>query len=61
MRLVDTSVWIEWLTGSRLGMVCDEKADRVIAFTESCVVAISGPSAFASTYQSSRSVSEPHS
>jgi predicted nucleic acid-binding protein len=68
MRLVDTSVWIEWLTGSRLGTtladelpdrpqwlvptivqlelakwltreVGDDKADRVIAFTETCIVA----------------------
>jgi predicted nucleic acid-binding protein len=68
MRLVDTSAWIEWLTGSPLGMtlsaelpdraqwlvptlvqlelvkwltreVGEDKADRVIAFTETCVVA----------------------
>ena len=68
MRLVDTSAWVEWLTGSALGdrlaadlpdraqwlvptMVQHElmkwltreagedKADRVIAFTETCVVA----------------------
>jgi predicted nucleic acid-binding protein len=68
MRLVDTSVWIEWLTGSSLGSalatelpdrsqwvvptivqlelvkwltreVGEDKADRVIAFTETCVVA----------------------
>lgn len=68
MRLVDTSVWIEWLAGSPLGIalaaelpdraqwlvptivqlelakwltreVGEDKADRVIAFTETCVVA----------------------
>jgi predicted nucleic acid-binding protein len=68
MRLVDTSAWIEWLTGSPLGStlaaefpdraqwlvptlvqlelakwltreVGEDKADRVIAFTETCVVA----------------------
>jgi predicted nucleic acid-binding protein len=68
MRLVDTSAWIEWLTGSPLGMtlsvelpdraqwlvptlvqlelakwltreVGEDKADLVIAFTETCVVA----------------------
>jgi predicted nucleic acid-binding protein len=68
MRLVDTSVWIEWLTDSSLGRalapalpdrgewvvptivqlelakwltreVGEDKADRVIAFTETCVVA----------------------
>jgi predicted nucleic acid-binding protein len=68
MRLVDSSVWIEWLTGSPLGVtlaaempdraqwlvptmvqlelakwltreVGEDKADRVIAFTETCVVA----------------------
>jgi uncharacterized protein len=68
MRLVDTSAWIEWLTGSPLGValatelpdrmqwlvptlvqlelakwlkreVGEDKADRVIAFTETCVVA----------------------
>ena len=68
MRLVDTSAWIEWLTGSPLGItlaaelpdraqwlvptmvqlelakwltreVGEDKADRVIAFTETCVVA----------------------
>jgi len=68
MRLVDTSAWIEWLTGSPLGLklavelpdraqwvvptivqlelarwltreVGEDRADRVIAFTETCVVA----------------------
>jgi predicted nucleic acid-binding protein len=68
MRLVDTSAWIEWLTGSPLGVtladelpdraqwlvptlvqlelakwltreVGEDKADRVLAFTETCVVA----------------------
>jgi predicted nucleic acid-binding protein len=68
MRLVDTSAWVEWLTGSPLGLVlaaefpereqwlvptmvqlelakwltreADEaQADRVIAFTTTCVVA----------------------
>ena len=68
MRLVDTSAWIEFLTGSPLGMQLatelpdrakwlvptmvqlelakwltreagEDKADRVIAFTETCVVA----------------------
>src|SRR5437667_9979085 len=68
MRLVDMSVWVEWLTGSPLGTtlaaelpdcaqwlvstivqlelakwltreVGEDKADRVIAFTETCVVA----------------------
>jgi predicted nucleic acid-binding protein len=68
MRLVDTSAWIEWLTGSSLGTalaaefpdraqwlvptlvqlelakwltreVGEDKADRVIAFTETCIVA----------------------
>jgi predicted nucleic acid-binding protein len=68
IRLVDTSVWIEWLIGSPLGArlaaelpereqwlvptivqlelakwltreAGDDKADRVIAFTETCVVA----------------------
>jgi toxin FitB len=68
MRLVDTSAWIEWLTGSPLGAalaaefpdrtqwlvptlvqlelakrltreVGEDKADQVIAFTETCVVA----------------------
>jgi predicted nucleic acid-binding protein len=68
MRLVDTSAWIEWLTGSSLGTelagelpdrtqwliptivqlelakwltreVGEDKADLVIAFTETCVVA----------------------
>jgi predicted nucleic acid-binding protein len=68
MRLVDTSAWIEFLTGSRLGQaltpelperaqwlvptmvqleltkwltreVGEDRADRVIAFTETCVVA----------------------
>jgi len=68
MRLVDTSVWIEWLTGTSLGSklaaelpdraqwlvptivqlelakwlnreVGEDKADLVIAFTETCVVA----------------------
>jgi uncharacterized protein len=67
MRLVDTSAWIEWLTGSRVGgelaaelpvstewlvptivqlelakwltrEVGEDKADQVIAFTETCVV-----------------------
>ncbi len=67
MRVVDTSAWIEFLTGSTLGMslatelpdpthwvvptivqlelakwltreVGEDKADRVIAFTETCVV-----------------------
>jgi len=68
MRLVDTSVWVEWLIGSPLGArlaaelpkpeqwlvptivqlelakwltreAGEDKADRVIAFTETCVVA----------------------
>jgi uncharacterized protein len=68
MRLVDTSAWVEFLTGSTLGTtlaselpdrsqwlvptmvqlelakwltreVGEDKADRVIAFTETCVVA----------------------
>jgi len=68
MRLVDTSVWIEWLTGSRLGAMAaaelpdrtqwlvptivqlelakwltrevgEDAGDRVIAFTQTCVVA----------------------
>jgi uncharacterized protein len=68
MRLVDTSAWIEFLTGSALGATLaselpdrtqwlvptmvqlelakwltreagEDKADRVIAFTETCVVA----------------------
>jgi predicted nucleic acid-binding protein len=68
MQLVDTSVWIEWLIGSPLGIslagelpdrtqwlvptlvqlelakwltreVGEDKADRAIAFTETCVVA----------------------
>ena len=68
MRLVDTSAWIEWLTGSPLGVslaaelpdraqwlvptlvqlelakwltreVGEDKAEQVIAFTETCVVA----------------------
>lgn len=67
MRLVDTSAWIEWLTGSKLAEtlapalpepeqwlvptivqyelarwltreVGDDKADEVIAFTQTCVV-----------------------
>jgi predicted nucleic acid-binding protein len=67
MRLVDTSIWIEWLIGSLLGQtvsvelpdrdqwvvptliqlelskwlireVGEGEADRVIAFTETCVV-----------------------
>jgi predicted nucleic acid-binding protein len=67
MRLVDTSIWIEWLVASPLGIalpdelpdraewlvptlvqlelakwltreVGEDKADRVIAFTETCVV-----------------------
>jgi len=68
MRVVDTSAWIEFLTGSALGIslgaelpdrtqwlvptmvqlelakwltreVGEDKSDRVIAFTETCVVA----------------------
>jgi predicted nucleic acid-binding protein len=68
MRLVDTSAWVEWLTGSPLGLALaaelpereqwlvptmvqlelakwltreadEDKADRVIAFTATCVVA----------------------
>jgi predicted nucleic acid-binding protein len=68
MRLVDTSAWVEFLTGSTLGLaiaaelpereqwlvptmvqlelakwltreVGEDKADRVIAFTTTCVVA----------------------
>jgi predicted nucleic acid-binding protein len=68
MRLVDTSAWIEWLTGSRIGLALEtelplssewlvptmvqlelarwlmreaneDKADQVIAFTATCVVA----------------------
>ncbi len=67
MRLVDTSAWVEFLTGSELGVTLaaefpdrfewlvptmvqlelakwltreagEDKADRVIAFTETCVV-----------------------
>jgi predicted nucleic acid-binding protein len=67
MRLVDTSAWIEWLTGSPIGVALEaelpistewlvptivqlelakwltreageDKADQVIAFTETCVV-----------------------
>jgi predicted nucleic acid-binding protein len=67
MRLVDTSIWIEWLVASPLGIaltdelpdraqwlvptlvqlelakwltreVGEDKADRVIAFTETCIV-----------------------
>jgi predicted nucleic acid-binding protein len=68
MRLVDTSAWIEWLTGSAVGRALgpempepsrwlvptivqyelakwlaraadDDRADRVVAFTRTCVVA----------------------
>ncbi|HET6196119.1 MAG TPA: type II toxin-antitoxin system VapC family toxin, partial [Acetobacteraceae bacterium] len=68
MRLVDTSAWVEFLTGSSLGVtlaselpdrsqwlvptivqlelakwltreVGEDKADQVIAFTETCIVA----------------------
>jgi uncharacterized protein len=68
MRLDDTSAWVEWLTGSALGVTLaaefperaqwlvptmvqlelakwltreagEDKADRVIAFTATCVVA----------------------
>lgn len=68
MRLVDISAWVEWLTGSALGMALaaelpereqwlvptmvqlelakwltreadEDKADQVIAFTATCVVA----------------------
>lgn len=68
MRLVNTSAWIEWLTGSRVGLVLaaelpassdwlvptmvqlelakwlareagEDKADQVIAFTATCIVA----------------------
>jgi predicted nucleic acid-binding protein len=68
MRLVDTSAWVEWLTGSALGLALakelpereqwlvptmvqlelakwltreadEDRADRVIAFTATCVVA----------------------
>lgn len=68
MRLVDSSAWIEWLTGSPLGVtlggelpdraqwlvptmvqlelakflsreVGEDKADQVIAFTQTCVIA----------------------
>jgi uncharacterized protein with PIN domain len=68
MRLVDTSAWIEWLTGSRVGgaleaelppsrewlvptmaqlelarwltrEASDDKADQVIGFTATCLVA----------------------
>jgi predicted nucleic acid-binding protein len=68
MRLVDTSAWIEWLTGSPLGLALapelperaewlvptmvqlelakwltreagEARSDRVIAYTETCVVA----------------------
>lgn len=68
MRLVDTSAWIEWLIGSRVGAAVakelpdrgqwlvpiivqlelakwlareagEDKADQVIAFTQTCVVA----------------------
>jgi predicted nucleic acid-binding protein len=67
MRLVDTSVWIEWLTGSPLGRklakeipdrsecvvptivqlelatwllreVDEDRVDRVIAYTQKCIV-----------------------
>lgn len=67
MRLVDTSAWIEWLTGSRAGQdlatliptrdqwlvptifqlelskwmtreVDEEKADQIVAFTQTCRV-----------------------
>src|SRR3954469_13133801 len=69
MRLVDTSAWIEWLTGSPVGTILapelpavdrwlvptigqlelskwltrevgEDKADQVIAFTQTCVVAV---------------------
>jgi len=69
MRLVDTSAWIEWLTGSPLSPVLaaelpqasewliptivqlelakwmarevgEDEADRVIAFTETCIVTV---------------------
>jgi predicted nucleic acid-binding protein len=68
MRLVDTSAWIEWLIGSRVGATIaaglpergqwlvptivqhelakwltreagEDKADQVIAFTQTCIVA----------------------
>ena len=68
MRVVDTSAWIEFLTGSALGVsleaelpdraqwlvptmvqlelvkwltreVGEDKADRVVAFTETCIIA----------------------
>ena len=68
MRLVDTSAWIEWLTGSTAGAaiakelpqrpqwlvptivqlelakwltreVGEDKADQVVAFTQTCIVA----------------------
>src|SRR5579871_5632232 len=68
MRLIDTSAWIEWLTGSAIGKrigtilpdrtewlvptivqleltkwitreISEDKADEVIAFTQTCVVA----------------------
>jgi predicted nucleic acid-binding protein len=68
MRLVDTSAWIEWLLGSRVGetvsrdlpetdqwlvptivqlelakwtrrQLSDDRADRLIAFTKTCVIA----------------------
>ncbi len=69
MRLVDTSAWVEWLTGSALGKtlepelpereewlvptivqfelakwllreVGEDKADEIIAFTATCVIAV---------------------
>lgn len=69
MRLVDTSAWVEWLTGSALGKTLErelpereewllptivqfelakwlareldeERADEVIAFTATCIVAV---------------------
>jgi uncharacterized protein with PIN domain len=84
MRLVDTSAWVEWLTGSALGMAVaaelpereqwlvptmvqlelakwltreadEDKADRVIAFTATCVVAdLDGPTALSAAEMCAR-------
>lgn len=44
MRVVDTSVWIEWLVASTLGKrlareIGEDTADQMIAYTQKCVVA----------------------